>query len=103
MEALLVDAWLRTCPDLPSELRDVPLAAVRRAQFEERNQQLQKPHDGPWTDYMLAEVDFATGDREAALERIARALQPGRAREGHAPEGYRELIQAAGKRIAEAR
>ena len=53
--------------------------------------------DGPWTDLVRAEVEFANGNRERALQLVQRASRQ-RAPEVHAPDELPKMIEAASAR-----
>ena len=100
VQALLEDALLRCSPQSPEEIRDPELAALRLRRFEERNPLLQRPHAGPWTQFIRAEVAFANGDREAAIEAAETGLRM-RRREVLAPADYKARLRDALERYGD--
>ena len=95
--ALLEDAWLRVAPDTPAASRDPLLAKARIEALDRHNKTLQQRLDGPWTDLVRAEVEFANGNRERALQLVQRASRQ-RAPEVHAPDELPKMIEAASAR-----
>ncbi|MCU0863577.1 MAG: serine/threonine protein kinase [Planctomycetes bacterium] len=92
--ALLEDAWLRVAPDAPAPHRDPLLARARIEALARHNPKLQQKLEGPWTDLVRAEVEFANGNLGAAKQLLARAAAQ-RVAEVHAPDDLQQRIAAA--------
>ena len=95
--ALTEQAWLLVAPDTPTALRDPALAKARMAAFERHNPTLKQPMQGPWTELIRAEVEFANGNVDNARRLVQRATKF-RAAETHAPDDLPKMIEAASAR-----
>ncbi|MFT4512705.1 MAG: hypothetical protein ACI91B_001403, partial [Planctomycetota bacterium] len=102
VQALLEHAWLCCSPETPKSLHNYGVAKTRMEDFERRNPELKRPHEGPWTSLLRGEVLLANGQKEEAIESFELGLRRGLKREVIAPSNYKALLKDALERAKKA-
>ncbi|MEO6593596.1 MAG: serine/threonine-protein kinase [Planctomycetota bacterium] len=99
--ALLEQAWIHVAPSTPSALRDPGAARELLTRFDAANGSLKKPLEGPWPQAVKAEVLFASGDTEAAIEAaetgLSQRVMPGTSTPGDCMDILRSALVRYGK------
>jgi serine/threonine protein kinase len=89
--ALLESAWLRVHPGVPANHRKPSIARAEVAAFEAFQIRMKRPKDNPWNLLVRAEVAFAHGEKQLAIDLATRASRI-RHGEPHAPPDVAAMI-----------
>ncbi len=92
--SLLEKAWLLCEPEGLAETRNPVSAREALTEFESLVPSMRGLSTGPWYRLVSAEVAFANGHTEEAIQNATKGLSQGHL-DGHAPENTREMLEDA--------